>query len=585
METTPPWFRSAGGPHERRLARIDRLLDLVDAARMTQDANAREQLWIALGGHEITQGHEATREALARILDETLAVADARGLDDKQQQFAADVIQLITTDLQSPTSSEDLSIRTLAYRSLAEGGSSRVADNARWRLYDHVRATLAAVPKAPAKRRQAIALHVLYVEREDLNAVLSDRAIHARPPTPSPHSLVDQLHVQRNALASVPRWQGIVAKLVTEDEALAARVLTALPGPRSNRWPLMSFPRGTGSEDPRAPVVIADTDSVVVDATRPQQRLIPETDIESALPAAADGVMASEGTGQLLLVAPPQLPAPQLAKVLTALSASQVAEIDLAIHEPALEEGRQVLATLPMQVVRDSDLSAGARALTDARIQLVVDGRKPTLVADGRRLSPLTYDDLAAAVAQVAAAYPRERGVALMVGSDLQYQQLLQVVALLRAHFGTVGWRVTSPAPADHGQPQAVGTTTGRPWTRHDLEQRAQLWQPRARAELEQPFPFREADQRRLQRVANELYTCVPELERAPTSRILRIQLSFEDGRLARIRLGPKTKVSDHRRRQAVLSCAQDVAFGFRLREHRDTVTVVAKLALTDGRE
>ena len=99
----------ADGDLRDREVRLDRLLDLFDAARFGQDEDARETLWGALGGDASGVGERATREATERLLQETIALEDGarRAADDAVASFCADAIMLLSTDLQPPGSAED----------------------------------------------------------------------------------------------------------------------------------------------------------------------------------------------------------------------------------------------------------------------------------------------------------------------------------------------------------------------------------------------------------------------------------------------------------------------------------------------
>src|SRR5690606_24776971 len=94
----------ATGDPQARAVRLDRLLDLFDAARFGQDEDARETLWGGLGGHATGVGEQASREATERLLQEALALEDAArsAADDPTGAFAADAIMLLSADLQPP---------------------------------------------------------------------------------------------------------------------------------------------------------------------------------------------------------------------------------------------------------------------------------------------------------------------------------------------------------------------------------------------------------------------------------------------------------------------------------------------------
>ena len=172
-----------------RLARLDLLLDLLDAARFADDPGAREQLWLGLGGTASARGDAATRDAGTRLLGEAIKL-DSGPLDDDARSFIAGVITLLSADLGLIGAADDLAIRTAAYREVAATGHPRAADNARWRLYDHVRGCLQGAIAAAQERRPEVAVHALYVREDSLAAWLDDRAAHAQRPLPAADELL-----------------------------------------------------------------------------------------------------------------------------------------------------------------------------------------------------------------------------------------------------------------------------------------------------------------------------------------------------------------------------------------------------------
>ena len=81
-----------------RVARLDALVDLLDAARFADDAAARERLWIGLGGTAKGRGPDATREASSRLL------AEAIQLDTSARPLRTSARPLRTSKTRSGTS-------------------------------------------------------------------------------------------------------------------------------------------------------------------------------------------------------------------------------------------------------------------------------------------------------------------------------------------------------------------------------------------------------------------------------------------------------------------------------------------------
>ena len=553
-----------------KLVRLDVLFDLLDAARFADDPDAREQLWIGLGGTARGRGPEATRDASTRLLAEAIAL-DAQALDEDSRSFVGGVITLLTADLGLVGAADDLAIRTAAYREIAATGHPRAADNARWRLYDHVRGCLEAAVGAPQERRVEVAVHSLYVREDSLAAWLDDRAVHAQAPMPAPDALWALLLESRAPLATDPRWTGVVARRALTDAKLELAARTSLPAPRDPSWPIARAPQGTGRRDSLGPVVRIDDRLVTVDLGRSQAR-----EAERGAPELVrgiEGALALDGRGLVLLVAPPMLPSPALNSLIRSLFDARVARIELAIREPRVPaDSGDVIFQLPLEVLRETDQGPASGALRKARLHMHLSGRGARLAADGKWLDLRPgATELDAQLALLRRAYPRERMITIGLADDVLYQQL---VDLLRAviggpqrRFEVAAWRPAAAAPPLEPVAKAIAAEERR------LQRRAELGGDTARAALQQPFPLAAGDQPRLEALARQLLRCLPELETplAPGERVL-VALRFDEGRLAEVTAQkPRTRVPADRL-AALQTCAETETRGFRLREHRDVI-------------
>jgi hypothetical protein len=553
-----------------RLIRLDRLLDLFDAARFGADEYARETLWTALGGHPVGIGSEATRDATARLLEEALAIdAAARehgALDDSQLGWLADAIMLLSADLERPASAEGLSIATSAYRQLAQDGHARVADNARWRLYDHARGTLEGASQAAPGRRLDVAVQALYAQRESVERWLADGP--DVPPRPGADELWDVVERQRVALAQVSRWAPVVRERAQQDDALHDTLRSVLPAQRDPAWPAPEVDAGTAVPDAGGPVVLVQAGLARVDAGRPQARSLklesdaadPAKELERALAAA----VSADGRGTILVAVDPDLPAPQLQTVLRAIRRAQISRVDLAVRESG-SEGTPRLLALPMVVARSSDGTQELAALRSSRVAVHLDGRGAVLAADDRPLRADTSRDseLRQWSQTLAEAYPTERIVRLTLGSDVSVRQVLRVLRAFEGgpehRFAAVGWWAGGAPPS--GRPDA------------DEDRRVQLRASLSRAtvQLEQPYPFKVRDQSKLDAYAQQLRECLPELETSST-KPMRIAIQFDEGRVVEV-AAPKIRASKDRV-AAFEECASSAALGLRLANHRDRIDV-----------
>ncbi len=563
------------GGASARIARLDRLLDLFDAARFAGDQGARESLWEGLGGASMGRGQEASREALARLLDEALALEDLPELSEDDREFVASALLLLTSDLHRPTVAEDLSIQTAAYRELVQNGHPRIADNARWRVYDHIRGCLEGAISAPPERRPEIAVHSLYTAEESIEGHLDDkRSTHAKPSLPPPAELWALLDAERQALTSIARWAPVVQRRAADDEELRSTTLAALPAPRDPAWEIAAMPAGTGRAESLAPVIRVEGELLIIDEGRPQERREQLGSPEAA--RALEGALIEDGRGIVLFVAPTMLPSPTLRTALRALLSARVATVEFAIHEPRLgDDAGDVVLALPLEVFRESDRGPASVALREARIHVHLDGRGPRLAIDGRWMDtrPNGERELGDLLERLDRAFPRERLITLTIGPDVLLQQLLDLMRML---VGGTSRRYDVAAWSVDRDPASLATPSPKDAEDRRVDRRAALYSSTANATLDQPFPLPKGDQQRLETLARQLTRCIPEVEAPLPAAGLRLDLSFEEGKIREV------KVSGKRKRKAkgdaepsgVEACVDAESRGFRLREQRDPIRI-----------
>ena len=569
-----------------RVARVDVLLDLLDAARFADDPGARDQLWQDLGGTARGRGPEATRDATSRVLGEAISLdagLDAGPLSDDARAFLGAVITLLSADLGLVGAADDLAIRTAAYRDIAQNGHPRAADNARWRLYDHVHGCLQGAVTAPQERRSDVAVHALYVREDSLAPWLDDRAVHAQRPLPGADELLALMIAPRDQLAADPRWTTTVQRRSAGDTSLTRTLRESFPAPRDPAWPLATMPQGTGRRDALLPIVRIDDRRVDIDLGRPQvvqaERGAPE------LTRAVEAALARDGRGAVLLVAAPLLPSPALNSITRTLLDARVARVELAIREPRVAlpttspdqttDPGHVVVQLPLELLREADKGPAAVLLRGARVHLHLAGRGAQIALDGRWLPG--DPDLGAQLARIRKAYPRERMITIQLGDDVLYQQLLDLLRALvggpQRAFEVAAWRAAAAPPPATIPAKSLTAEARR------LERRAELGRDGARVSLQQAFPLAAGDQPRLEILARSMLRCLPELETPlPQTDPLRLDLRFDEGRLARLTARkPRTRVAPERL-AAVQACAELEARGFRLREHRDAINLELQL-------
>jgi hypothetical protein len=564
-----------------RSLRLDRLIDLYDGARFASDEQARESLWAALGGYASTRGIDASREVVLRLLDEAYALEDLSAaqtgaLSEDEQQFVADAIMLLSTDLFLPDSAEALISQTLAYRLLTESGHPRIADNAHWRLYDHVRGVLEGATELGPELRPDVLVHALYAEREDISVWLEDLGPHAQPPLPSTAELWSLLERHRSAIEVIPRWQPVVAVRAQAEAELREIIVDLLPWPRDPAWVLPKLPQGTAQRESLAPVVLLANGKRTIEPTSSSPHEQGASGFNSEHVAALESVLLRDGRGTVLLAAEPQTPSGELAMAVVVLMAVKVTTIEFAVHEPRLDGEGSVVVALPLHMVYEGDVGPGAQAIRDARIKILVTGRGPRFRVDGRWLSatPALPTDVERSVAELRRAYPRERVVHVALSPDLQPQQLVDLLATLTGGINPLflaAGTVLTGAGAGEGEP------THDPKADDALAARLALVAANPTISVQEGVTLSEDDRARVEQAAASLRECVPELEAVLPKQGVTLALGFVEGKLE------KPRASARRVDAAALgrfeACANDRLLGFRLRDAVDsrTITLVVR--------
>lgn len=542
-----------------RVARLDRLLDLLDAARFGGDSGARSALWEALGGRSPQRGAAATAEAVRRLLDEALAIEDAAESDPlpvDTEEFLASALALLTTDVATPHSAQDLATRNLAYRNLLDRGHARVADNARWRLYDHVRGTLEGACEAPSDRRTQVAAQAVYAEQTRLPV-----------PVWSPASLVALLEARRASLAADPQWRHVVERRRAQDEALGQRVLARLPPAWSPRWPAPTLAQTVPASGRDRPVLLVEKDAVVLGAGRPAQLRLPLRGDAAALKAALKDLGRDAKTAALTGFMPPSLASARVRALLDAAAAAGFNAFGIAV---STSEGSQTFGTLPLLVAQRGATTALAQALEAAPIVVTVAERGIIVTVDGAPLAsePASLGRFRERLDLVARAYPRSRTVRVEIGDGVEYGAAVDVFAAIvagpQAPFSAVGYL----AGAKPVRPRPPG---GR-----GVEQRAALASP-SHSALEQAFPLLRGDQATLEAFTAEMKTCLPELAVAPPAEGILVRLRFEAHRFDTVTL-PRAAVAalgaSATAQQRYRDCVRAVGHSVVLQQHADRVTV-----------
>ena len=551
-----------------RLAHLDRLLDLFDAARFGGDDAARAALWEGLDNPPgARRGPAATRDAAMRLLEEATRIEDqfGEGLSESGRDFLNDAIMLLSVDASAPHDLESLETQALAFRSLLEVGHPRVVDNARWRLYDHARAVWTAAAQADPQRRIEIGLHGLLLEQGALEPWLRPAPIHQRPPLPDSAGLIDPALDLLSSLEADPRWAPVAQAVRTVDQAVRDAFVAVWPASRAALEAPMR-PRGTGRREALAPVVALGPESLELAWGQPGVETLRRGD--ARLPARLDDLALRDGASRVLVVAPGEISASATWDWMQGAAKSGLAWIEFALREARSEGGGHVITQLPLRVVRSADRGPEAMALHEARLAVELSGRGARLGVDGAWVDaqPLGAAAFEARVAQMRAAYPGDDAIRVQLRPDLAWPQLLDGLSALLGPIDAPRFALAfvwgdGPAlPADVPMPP-----------RDPLAARLALLSAAGQAawRVDKPFAFKAEDEAALVVMLEALEACRLEGEGAGREP-LRFIVEMREGGASSMTVAGVAED----RRAAVEACAQRVASGFRLRHHLDAMRI-----------
>ncbi len=576
-QVAPAALRREPGDAVEAAEQLDVALDAFDAARFFDDPHARRLLAAYVGPLTPSRGPLATAEATERLLARAYRLAetaDATLPDDAPaRRFAADALALLAADAYAPSTAEDLLARVGAYRTVVELGHPAAADNARLRLFDFARGCLQAAAAAPAPRRYEIAAFALLAGGRDPSPLLD---LPPRAAYPAAEVFGQILRHATKPLEKTRVWADRWRTLQRAGAQVVRTAAARLPAPRAPLAEVVvaSAPKvGRGYVPPEslAPVLLLGDGVVTVEpgsareATFPGGGGLDAAEVVRALEAAMD----ADGRGGVLLVAPAATPAPAFEVALAWLVAAGAERIELAVR-PAGPRSAYVPA-LPVAVAGPGAgrLAGFAERL---RLRIALGGTGPTLGFDGWRLSAPAEDPTALArlVARAKAAFPRERGVGLVLEPGAAPALLAEVLFALTKRgapedpppFASVVFLPEAAAwPPD---PRSAGL----------LALRARFGT--GRVSVRPPYPLRPDDAAGVAGAAQAAAACLPELAemRAPPPAV-RGWLRFDGGVLQAVAL-----TRPRRAPAAFEACLRTTFAGVRLAHHREAVAFVLEASV-----
>ncbi len=557
---------SHGHPWQR-LARVQRLLDLYDAARFGSDA-ARLTLTPSIEGltEDLTEdrGPAASATTLDHLLNEALALESAQPLQHNTlyAHEVAQLIALLSADQGPDQTIDDSATKLLAYRHILELAPSMVQDNAQWRRFDYARGFLELATRAPARtRRKQAALAMLLVD-EQVEPYLREGPSAARPNDPTPDELWHLVAQPLSLLAQDPQWASLARAKLIESEALRQTARSALPAPRTVEPWLPRHPQGCGRGEHFGPLVYVMNDSMVIDAHRPQARTLAHTASHAARTRALNLTLASDGRGVLTVTIEPGVRSADLFQFLQASAASTAEKLEFACAEPSLTTtDAWSVAAWPLGPKLRNDV---ATALAP-RLLASLSGFGVRFIVDGSALATLatTARDQQAMLHELRALFPRQTTLALHIGNDVvpnQLYGLLHAALDGEGAFEQLQWlpELDLPSIPTHGDAVLARRRAWLPWV--------------AAWHVAQPYPLKQADQAHLEQWTPQLAACVLELDVPPErTSAFTVSLHLAHGRVVGVDAPAGA--------DAVAACIRELSWGFRLQHHAEALTLVATLS------
>lgn len=569
------WLEARAGASEldARLARLDRLLDLFDVARFSGDRELAQVVRAAAGLEGVLGPADATtREVALSLVEEAWQVesqfekilASDAPQAAQRRAFLADFIMLVSIDAQPALESEDIRVRALAWRLLREQGHARIVDNARIRAYDHIRGLMVLATESDAGRMSEILAQRVIIARDDAEL---------REPAPlitrdQAESLRAELREAWADLVQLPRWQGLAELRRPSDDALVALVEDRLPV-RDPSWsvPSVVAPGGATRADRGWPVVVHDGQNPVLWARGDGQplELAPAPVQLEQTQAAIASALSADGRGTLLLALTPELPGTEISGLLDLAKAAGASELALALAA-APEGGHPRVAMFKTSAPRMFEWApSDSHVAMNMRVGATVGSGRVRWQIDGRQSSDIELQALPEAALRLRRAYPRETVIGLQVEGSATAADLARAVLALLGGTDDSEQSGLFRAAALHAPELRRGDNPGieaRIAARLQIADAVATRTPR----LEQPYPLRGDDQKRLESTVAELSACLPEFGVAGLPARVGLALRFEEGVLVDLEAG--------RAPEAFTSCVRALAGGLRLREHRDAVAL-----------
>lgn len=568
------------GSASAEIARLGRLYDLFDCARFTGNVLVRDAFWTALGTDPAgsQRGRAATVVALEKLLEEAWRIEDRHaGMSESQRLFLADFVALVSVDMFRPEDEDALDIQSDAFRRVATSGAPGLRDNAQWRIYDYVRGVIRGANTAPVERRHALGVHALYVTENDPEKWLSATRDHERPPWPTAAALLVPLIEATEDLRSLPPWTAIMSAVEAEDRSSVDAFNASYPPPRDSTLPLPLVPRGTGSVDDDSPMLWVSKQAMSIAGPPGRRSNYQFKADEAALVTRLSSELAKDGRGILLVGSEAKAPSATLSAALRAVTQSGASTIRFAVHEQFRDASRHVLTALPVQVMDPTMVTPGTAAFAESRIELHLKGEGLTVFVDGdivaEHVSPAS--GYAETFAVLRAAFPRVETVRLQIASDTMYLQVVDLLQVLiggtRPAYRAVGLLPVSARLATtrtQPNPTELVPITRAAWDR--LRQRAAraLETPSA---INQSYPLREIDQRRVALLGTVLSSCLPDLQRLPRA-TLSVTVVFDEGHVhhSDILRDAQALRSD----VEFKDCVRETTGAVRLRAHRERLSI-----------
>jgi hypothetical protein len=549
-KSLPP--AASADPHQRA-RRLDRLVDLFDAARFAAHLPAREVLWLAVGPRpKNDRGAAATKLAASRLIQEGWALDAMPTAKADDRRFVADLLHLLSLDAQPPTTVDELATQSLALAELDRSIHPRLADNLAWRRLDLILAIANAAQRdANGEHAQGFLRAGVYTRLE-----LADRLAQGTAPASwllRPEILLSDYERLAASLEKDGRWQTLVAGRRQRDFDQLRHALQNLPSPRDENVELPFINGAVTTLETLGPLVRIDANG---------HAHLNRDDLGAELQswsATLDNKLAELKPHSVTLALASSTPSPAFSTLRSILRKHPQIAVDWAVRT-------ERSGTLPPQVfapLAAFRITIGDTQTSPPRVAIRLGGSSSYAIFErgSSDAMPSTTSNLHALAQSIEDGFPDEARIGIHFAQDATVEQALQLIGALRSSAPTAKKREIivledATAELEPPDPKATLLVARRAW-------RGPLSGP-PNVSLAQSLTDVDID--RLTQASTQIALCLPELEKVKKLKSMNVNFTWLDDELVstEVRTVPKIHKDAARRLEI---CAYARLRPFRLQD------------------